>query len=96
MYQANQLPVPTYVSGGMGSIDLSTMSWEDYLIIGGVGAFLLSTMWGSRPKRRKRAKKTASGGGLGLGMPVALIALPLLAVVGYMYFSSSTSAQDIP
>lgn len=95
MYIANQFPTPAYAKG-LGSIDLSTLSWEDYLIIGGIGAFLISTMWDSRPKWRKRRKRrkssaAASSGGLGLGIPLGIIAVIGLGTVGYMVWKGSNS-----
>lgn len=46
-------------SKGLGSIDLSTLSWEDYLIFGGIAAFLLMEMM---PKPKRRRKKSSGGG----------------------------------
>lgn len=71
---------------GMGSIDLSNLSWEDYLLIGGGFALFVSLWADSGPKRRR--KKSASSSG------VAGWVWPLLAVGGLasVYFLNPFSA----
>lgn len=82
---------------GMGSIDLSTMSWEDYLLLGIVGMFAIGTVFPSvfdPPKKRKRRRKKSSS--VGAGFVGGLITPLILAGGGYLayqYFSNSTSGN---
>lgn len=100
MYQANQLPPATYVKG-MGSIDLSNLTWDNYLLFG-IGAMMLyaiispgaSIFTPSNPKPKKRRKKVSAGAGFAGGAVTVLI----LAAGGYLAYSylSSTPAQEMP
>ena len=78
---------------GMGSIDLSTLSWEDWFLVGIGGAMFATLLFPSitepsKPKRRSKKKKS-SGGGLGFGSG-AVSALILLGggYLAYQYFVS--------
>lgn len=74
---------------GMGGIDLSTLGWEDYLLMGIVGMGLYavvspdSSLFSPKPKRRKRKK---SGGGFAFG---TVLTLALVGGVGYLIYSSN-------
>lgn len=74
---------------GMGSIDLSTLSWEDYLLMGIVGMGLYavvspdSGLFNSAPKRKRRRK---SSGGAALG---TFFAVALVGGLGYLIYSSN-------
>ena len=76
---------------GMGSIDLSTASWEDYLLIGVVGMFAIGTLFPSvfepsKPRPRRRRKPVSAGTGFVGG--IATVAL--LAGLGYYVWTSGT------
>jgi len=51
---------PMATPKGMGSIDLSTLSWEDYLLMGIGGAIFVSLWSDSKPKKRRRARAKSS------------------------------------
>lgn len=79
---------------GLGSIDLSTLSWEDYLLIGGGGALFFSLMFpdsgilnASAPKRKRRRKKS-SGNMASFGVVLTLAAV---GVAGYYVWTKGTA-----
>ena len=73
---------------GMGTIDLSTLSWEDYLLVGIGGAIFVSLLMEGRPKRSRRKKGTASGGSQ-LNWAIGLPLVGIAAYVGYLYFTQT-------
>lgn len=82
--------------GGLGSIDLSTMTWEDYLLVGIVGAFIWnlaapdSAAFTPSKKRSRRSKKSS-----GIGSTISAAAVVLLLAGGgylaYQYFTGATA-----
>lgn len=89
-----QYAAPTTV-GGLGSIDLSTLSWEDYLL-GGIGLmavfYLANPGHGlfTAPIRKKKSRKSSSGGGLGFVFPMLLVGG---AFLGYLYLSQNSTGS---
>jgi hypothetical protein len=74
---------------GLGSIDLSTLSWEDYLIAGialmSVYAVAApdSRLFNPKPKRRKRARKISGGTGFSLGTAFGIVLVGGIAYLAY-------------
>lgn len=78
-------PAPQVVSG-MGSIDLSALTWEDYLLIGGGLAFAYSMWSDSKPKgRRKKSAGLSAGSSMS---PGSIAFLALAAVAGYYVWTA--------
>lgn len=78
------LPCPC---SGMGAIDLSSLSWEDYLIFGGLAILALrGVMAPSRPRRRRKSQGITFAG-----------AFPWLAVIaaGYVGYQIWSSGQSL-
>jgi hypothetical protein len=72
-------------SKGMGAIDVSQFTWQDWAVIAGGG--LLVYMLGSAPKRPRRRRKGSMGG-------MDLKTFGILAAVGvggYLLYSASQS-----
>lgn len=69
---------------GLGAIDVSTFTWQDWAAIGGVG-LLVFTLGSSRPRRRRRSRK---GGGFDL-KTIGIVAA--LGVGGYLLYQASQS-----
>lgn len=83
---------PSY---GLGSIDLSTLSWEDYFLVGIIGTMVLgiiqpSIFEPSKPKRKAKRKPVSAKAGFAGGLVSAL----LLAGGGYLAYSYFTSTQN--
>lgn len=78
---------------GLGSIDLSTLSWEDYFLIGIVGTLVIGVVQPSifEPSRPRRRKKKSSGGSPGFG--AGIISTALLFAGGYLAYSYFTQNQ---
>ncbi len=80
---------------GMGSIDFSTFSWEDWFIVGIVGTMVLgivqpSIFVPSKPKTKRKRKPVSAGTGFAGG----IISTALLLGGGYLayqYFSAQGS-----
>ncbi len=80
---------------GMGSIDFSTFSWEDWFIVGIVGTMVLGLVQPSifEPSKRK-AKRKSKPVSAGTGFAGGIISTALLLGGGYLayqYFSSQGS-----
>lgn len=65
---------------GLGSIDLSTLSWEDYLLIGVVGMFGIGLVFpsvfeASKPKRKRKRKAVSGKAGFLSGTVTAVLLL---------------------
>lgn len=80
---------------GMGSFDFSSFTWEDWLVIGVIGAALYSVRPGAvgdsvrRGKGRvRRAKKKASSALSTVGL---LAGLGVLGYVGYQVWNGGTA-----
>ncbi len=85
------------MQNGLGSIDLSTLTWEDYLLIGIVGMFAVGVVFPSvyeprQPRRKKRRKPVSATAGFlgGLVTPVILLGGGYLA---YRYLAGNSGAQ---
>lgn len=80
---------------GLGSIDLSTLSWEDYLLVGVVGTFLIGAIFPSifepskpRVKRRRKPVSATTGFIGGMVVPILVLGGGYLA---YQYYASPNS-----
>jgi len=79
---------------GLGSIDLSTLSWEDYLLLGIGGAMVYSLVFpdsgllNPSPPKRKRRKKSSSGNMASLGVVLTLAAV---GVAGYYVWTKGSA-----
>ena len=99
MYLASIPPsfVPT-PRRGMGAIDFSTFSTEDWILIGVMGMGLIAfanpgaSIFQPSKKRRRRGGKRKSGGLLGFGGG-AVTAL-ILAGGGYLAYQLATSGSS--
>lgn len=95
MYVPLQQVGAVAVPQGMGSIDLSTLTWEDYLLLG-VGLMTVyaiaspdSALFTWSPKKRKR-KKGGSSGLMG-GLSTVLL-VGGLGYAAYLYYTGTTTA----
>jgi hypothetical protein len=72
----------------MGSIDLSTLTWEDYLLIGiaGMSIFYLASPDSKAFKPSKKRRKKKSGGSGIFGTLTASAVVLGLAYFGYQYY----------
>lgn len=75
---------------GLGSIDLSTLTWEDYLLFGIVGMFVVGMVKPGvfQPSTRKRKSVSAKTGFAG-GLVTALV----VAGGGYLAYQYLVSQQ---
>lgn len=78
---------------GLSGIDLSTWTWEDYLLIGAGAAGLYYFFAGDEPKRKRKPMKASTGFAGGLG--TALV-LGVGAYFAYQYYVGSVGAGTYP
>lgn len=83
---------------GMGTIDLSTFSWEDWLLIGVLGMLFYSTLVPdsslfnpANPAKKRRKKK--SSGGFALGSALGLIVVAGGGYLAYNYLTSQGASS---
>jgi hypothetical protein len=81
---------------GLGAIDLSSFTWQDYVLIGVTVLTLYSVVdskGGFSAVTRKRKPKR--GGGLDLGGLVIGAGVFIAAYVGYLYFTQQPSGESL-
>lgn len=78
---------------GMGTIDLSTATWEDWLLVGIVGAVFFtvafpdSSVVTGKKKRKRPRKRVSAGSGFAFG---TVLTLALVGGAGYLIYSSNS------
>ena len=87
---------PTGMARGLGqTIDLSTWTWEDWVLAGLAGVVVFSLLEKGKAKatRAIKRRRSSSSAGSGLGYDFAIVGLLGAAFVGYLILSGQSSSS---